>query len=140
MISSLPRRTLTAAAAIALTLVLASCGEDAETATPSCEAQDDLAAAIQSLEDVDVVQDGTDALRDAVEDVGVALEVVGDAERSELGDEAEAVRRAVDEVRTAVAASEGQSPSQIVSTVSSAITTLADTVGALGAALEAECD
>lgn len=73
------------------------------TSTSSvCPAASDLEAAVQQLGDVDVAEDGTDALRSATDDVGAALQDLGDAASSQFGDDLTAAQSTFDALREAV--------------------------------------
>ena len=86
---------------VILALVATSCGGDDESTTPAATGAESGCAEVTALRDsltaltqVDVVNDGTDALQSAAADVRTDLDAAGSAVSAEL-------QPAVDEVETA---------------------------------------
>jgi hypothetical protein len=133
-------------------LALAACGDDdddgAQAAASSdsggtdvCAARDELAASLDALDELAVVEDGTNALDDALAAVDEALEALGGAVRQDLSDEVDGVQAAFDDLQTAVAGLDEQpSAGDAVASVSAAVTDLAEAAGVLGDELVRDCD
>jgi len=131
---------------VPLFLVATACGDDADDAggdeaDAACEARDELTSSLDDLRELDLTAEGTDALDAAVDDVGDDIAEAADAAQANVEDEVDDVQTAFDELETAIAeADEQDTASGAVSSVSSAVTDVADTVGTLVEALAQECD
>ena len=124
-----------------LLLFSAACGDDDDEGATVCDAREDLDSSVNALAEVDVADEGTDALDAAVDDVGDDIEAVADAAQEDAEDEVDDVQAALGELETAVADfGEQDSTSAAVAAVSSAVTDLAQASGALAEALSQECD
>lgn len=132
----------------AMLLGLTSCGDDDDTAQSDaaeeqdvCDARDELAVTIEMLEDVDVVEGGTDALEQALTDVRVATEDVADSAGEELSEEVGAVETAFEALEDAVGSlDQADSASAALESVSRSVADLAAAVGALGDELQDGCE
>jgi hypothetical protein len=87
-----------------LALGLAACSDDdsSDDAVSAeeqvCEDWAQLESSVTALRDVDVVADGTDALRSAVDGVSTAVDELGDSAGDQVGDEVDALGTAVDDL------------------------------------------
>lgn len=129
------RHRIPRAAAVLLStlpLLAASCGDD-ETAA-LCDARDDLRTSVENLEDVDVVEGGTEALDDAVSDVEESVRSLRDAAQEEYDDEISAVEDAWDQLGQ-VLSNLGNQPS-----ASAEIEAVGDSLAELAAATETLVD
>jgi hypothetical protein len=140
------RHAALAGLAAASVLGLAACGDDggdggdgdegAAEGAGVCEARDELTESFAALGDIDVVNDGTDAVRAAVDSIGEDLEALREAAGDEADDELDAVGAAVDDLRTAVGDLGGES----VGAVGTALADLSVALGDLVLALAQDCD
>jgi len=83
---------------VALTLgaaVLAACGDDESAQDRYCEAGESLNASVSALFDLDVVAEGTNGLRSAIEDVNNDLTELRDSASDAASDEVDALNDAV---------------------------------------------
>jgi hypothetical protein len=122
----------TAIVAAALLLGAAGCGDDDDDDTAArCDARDQLSSSVQDLEDVDVVDDGTDALRTAfdavVDDVGQLADAVGD----DLQDDVDAVEGEIDDIRTTIGSIGDQSVAGVAETLRDELGELSDATSTL---------
>jgi hypothetical protein len=148
--------------ALVLAVGIGACSDDdspdttAETsdAEQVCDDWTQLQAAVTALADVDVVADGTDALRTAVDGVTGALEQLRDSAGEAAGDEVDALGSAVDELTTEVSgladgsagegdgdgdpADEGAGSGLVA--VGEAVQGVATATEDLGAELQPDCD
>lgn len=89
-------------------VAVAGCGDDDDSggggaaAAGTCEARDDLQAALGDLADVNVVDGGTSAVEDAIGEVDVALDDLRDAGQEAYNDEIDDVQSALDELSAAL--------------------------------------
>jgi hypothetical protein len=73
--------------------------EEAAAQAQTCDDWAQVESEVTALVDVDVVADGTDALRTAVDGVAGAVQQLGDSAGEQVGDEVDALGRAVDDLR-----------------------------------------
>ena len=107
----LSRRSRLAGTALALTLgaaALAGCGDDESAQDRYCEAGESLNASVAALFDLDVVAEGTNGLRSALEDVENDLTELRESASDAASDEVDALNDAVGELNDALSA-EGDS-------------------------------
>lgn len=127
---------------IASCLALAAtsaCGDD-ESASPVCEARDELASSVAEVVEVDVAAEGPDALGDALDDVRTDLDDLGEVASDELGDEVEGLRTALSDLEAAVGTLDEQaSAADAIAVVGEDLTDLVDAGRALGEAAQGEC-
>jgi hypothetical protein len=98
------------AAVVLVVLVAASLGAGQDTAPRTvCEARDDLRAAVDRLLDVDVIRDGTNALRAALEDLREALTAFTGVADERVDAAASELRAAIDDVPATIRETQGQS-------------------------------
>lgn len=120
----------------ALLLVGAACSDD--EASPVCEARDQLESSVEQLRDIDVLDDGLDALRADLDAVGDDLA----AFRAEAGDELEpqidAVRGSIDQITSTVDA--GGAPAEIATSIGTGLTDLATSWNELSDEARGLCD
>jgi ElaB/YqjD/DUF883 family membrane-anchored ribosome-binding protein len=142
------RRPAIAAVAAACLLALGACGDDGDDAADDegsgeaavCEARDELDSSFAALGDVDIVNDGTDALRDAVEAITDDVDALADAAGDEAGDEVAAVSDTFEALLASVGEiADGDSPGSGASAVGAALTDFGEALGDLAVALQTEC-
>jgi hypothetical protein len=142
------RRSVLAAVAAAGVLVLGACGDDADDAADDegsgeaavCEARAELDSSFAALGDVDIVNDGTDALRDAVEAITDDVDALADAAGDEAGDEVAAVSDTFEALLASVGdIGEGGSAGSGASAVGAALSDFGEALGDLAVALQTEC-
>jgi hypothetical protein len=103
-----------------------------------------LQAAVTALGDVEVVADGTDALRTAVDGVESALQQFGDSAGDQVGDEVDALEAAVGDLTAAVraavddAAAEGAGSGLVA--IGEAVQQVATAADDLAAELQPGCE
>lgn len=103
----LSRRSRLAGTALALTLgaaALVACGDDESAQDRYCEAGESLNASVAALFDLDVVAEGTNGLRSALEDVENDLTELRESASDAASDEVDALNDAVDELNDALSA------------------------------------
>jgi outer membrane murein-binding lipoprotein Lpp len=120
----------------ALLLAGAACGD--EDASSACEARDELESSVEDLRDIDVLDDGLDALRADVDAVGDDLATF----RAEAGDELEpqidAVRGSIDQIRSTL--DSGGTPAEIATSIATDMSELVTNWNELAAAAQGLCD
>lgn len=130
-------------------LVLGACGDDsdgdgdegASGEAGVCEARADLTESFAALGDIDVVADGTDALRDAIDQIGDDLAELREAAGDQASDEIDAVEAANDELSTAVGDLGDDEPiGEATGAVASALGDLSLALGDLVLAFGQDCD
>lgn len=128
------------AVAVAGLLTLGACGDDttsSDTTQPAvCTAREDLKTAVTDLGEVNVLKDGTDALRQYVDQVQDALDSLRAAAKDEYQEETTAVEDALDQVRTAL---EGGVSVDALREAASAVGDLATSLSNLVSAIEEAC-
>jgi hypothetical protein len=134
--------------AVAGLLVLAACGDDSSsdgTEAPAateaaagdvCTARENLKSAITDLGDINVVQDGTDALRQYVDQVQAAVDDLRTAAKDRYTEETAAVQDALDRVKTAL---DGGVSVDALREAASAVGDLVTSLGGLVSAIEEAC-
>jgi hypothetical protein len=138
------------ALAVAAGLALGGCSSDsdgssgddgasASSAADLCASADALRSSIGDLSDVQVVQDGTEALRQASSEVGDDMDQLADDARNEFGDQVSGVESAAGDLRTAIEAL-GSDPSvAALGDVDTAVRALVDEAGVLLDDVGASC-
>jgi hypothetical protein len=120
----------------ALLLAGAACGDD--EASSACEARDELESSVEALRDIDVLDDGLDALRADLDAVGEDLATF----RTEAGDELEpqtdAVRGPIDQIRSTL--DSGGTPAEIAASIGTGLSDLATSWNELAEAAQGLCD
>jgi hypothetical protein len=141
------------AVAVAGLLVLGACGDDSSSdtteapadteapagtgaATDVCEARDNLRSAITDLGELNVLQDGTDAVRQYVDQVQAAVDDLRSAAGDQYEEESAAVEDALERVRTAL--DDGVSVDALRE-AASAVGDLVTSLGSLVSAIEEAC-
>ena len=126
----------------ALVIGAGACSDDddeAEEGTSLCDARDDLQASVDAAADVDVVADGTDALRTALSEVRTSFDAVVEAAGDEHGPEIDAVRSAVDDLDSAVEAAGDEPAADTGAALSAAATAVGSAMTALSDSLDPDC-
>lgn len=144
----LVRHAALAGFAAASVLGLAACGDDGDGGDEGaaeepgiCEARADLDTSFAALGDIDIVNDGTDALREAVDAIAADVEALREAAGDEAADEVDAVEESYDAVVAAVGdLGEGGSIATGASAVGTALADFGTALGDLAVALTQECD
>ena len=121
---------------VALLLAGAACSDDG--ASSVCEARDELENSVEELRDINVLDDGLDALRSDLDTVAGNLATF----RAEAGDELEpqidAVRDAIDQVRSTVDSS--GSPAEVATSIRTGVSGLTTAWNELAEAARGLCD
>jgi small-conductance mechanosensitive channel len=93
-------------AAMALVLpVLAACGSDDNEL---CKARDDVRRSFERLQAVNVIEQGTNALRPAVDQLRKDLTRLGEEAKDAYGPQVTALRTALESLGTSIRGTEGQ--------------------------------
>lgn len=99
---------LVAATAVGLGAVTTACSDDEPSAEERlCEDRDALESSLRALRDVDIVAEGTSGVQAALSDVEEDLQALRDSASENFGDEVDALRDALDDLRTAVEGADG---------------------------------
>jgi hypothetical protein len=120
---------------VALLLVGAACDDDV---SPACEAQERLQSSVDDLRDIDVVDDGLDALRTDIDAVTDDLATFRDEAGAELEPEVDAVRSALDQVRSTLES--GGTPAELASSLATDVSDLIAAWNELRDASQNLCD
>jgi hypothetical protein len=91
---------------LAVTLALVACGSSDDDQSSFCEDREELRTSFQDLRDVNVADDGIEALDAAIDDVIADLGTVR-ASATELEPQVDGVESALQDLRTAVEAAAG---------------------------------
>lgn len=156
MISQRTKARLACLPAVVLVVGLGACSDDdssdgsaaGETSDAErlCADWAQTQSAVAALADVDVVDDGTDALRAAVDGVTGTLQPLRTSAGEELGDEVDALGGAVADLATEVSgltdrsAGEGEGAGSGLVAVGEAVQGVSAATEDLGAALQPSCD
>lgn len=155
------RRARAAAAIFAVTAGLAACGTSGSSGSASnshsspatapasssaptasaalCRAADDLRTSLTALQQVDVVQQGTDALTQAFAQVKTDLTALTDAARSQYAQQIQQVKTDSAALQAAVDQAKATPSTQTVGAVATAARTLVQDAQALLATVSASC-
>lgn len=87
----------------AVTLALAACSSSGDDESGFCEDREELQSSFQDLRDVNVADDGIEALDAAIDDVTADLNTLRSS-ATELGPQVDGVETALQDVQTAVEA------------------------------------
>lgn len=90
------------AVSLPLLLVLTACSSKTDDEAALCDNIDSLDASIQALKDVNVIQDGTDALKSSVEDLKDRLKAVADSATDVLRPDVDAIGSALDSIQASI--------------------------------------
>jgi hypothetical protein len=126
------RRTSAAGiGAVVVAVAITACsGSDASSSAAAsssavvCDAADELRTSLDALSDVQPVEDGTDAVRQAFASVKTDLAQLGTDARDEYAGEVDRVQADADAVQTAVDTAQGAPSAQTLGAVASAIDVL----------------
>lgn len=118
-----------------LLLVGAACDDDV---SPACEAKERLQSSVDDLRNVDVVDDGLDALRTDVDAVADNLATFRSEVSAELEPEVDAVQAAVDQVRSTLESS--GTPAELASALATDLSDLGAAWNELTGAAQDLCD
>jgi archaellum component FlaC len=118
-----------------LLLAGAACDDDVSSA---CEAQQKLESSVDDLRNIDVVDDGVDALRTDVDAVADNLATFRAEAGTELEPDVDAVQAAVDQVRSTLESS--GTPAELASSLATDVSDLAAAWNELKAASQNLCD
>lgn len=120
----------------ALLLVGAACGDD--EASPVCEAREQLESSVEQLRDIDVLDDGLEALRTDLDAVSDDLATF----RTEAGDELEpqidAVRGSIDQIRSTL--DSGGTLAEVAPSIATGVADLVTSWNQLAEAARGLCD
>jgi hypothetical protein len=118
-----------------LLLVGTACDDDV---SPACEAQERLQSSVDDLRNIDVVDDGVDALRTDVDAVADNLATFRAEAGAELEPEVDAVQAAVDQVRSTLESS--GTPAELASSLATDVSGLVAAWNELTGAAQNLCD
>lgn len=104
-----------------------------------CRAADDVRTSLAALQEVDVVQQGTDALEEAFGQLKSDLADLGDAARARYADEVQQVKTDTDAVGAALDQAKANPSAQTVGAAATAARTLVQDTQALLAAVSSSC-
>jgi len=113
----------------------AACSDDV---SPACEAQQQLQSSVEDLRDIDVLDDGLDALRADVDAVADDLATFRAEVSQELEPDVDAVQAAVDQVRSTLEGS--GSPAELAESLGTDVSALVSAWNELTAAAQGLCD
>ena len=119
----------------ALLLVSTACSDDV---SPVCEAREQLQSSVEELRNVNVLDDGLDALRTDLDAVGDDLATFRTEAGDELEPEIDAVRASIDQLRETV--DTGGSPADVAASLGAGVSELVTNWNALADAARGLCD
>jgi uncharacterized protein YoxC len=96
------RRTSVALIALATALIIAGCSQSQSDTNALCDAKDNFAASVQTLKEVDVVKEGTSALRAALEQVQADGQAFMKEAKSSYGAEVNDLETSLSQLGTAL--------------------------------------
>ncbi|MGD9889942.1 MAG: hypothetical protein AB7R89_06480 [Dehalococcoidia bacterium] len=112
-------------------------GCDTNTSESVCEARDDVRRSLDLVLDVNVIQQGTNALRSPLNQLRQDLTELADAAEAEFRDETTALRTALDNVSTSIRDTEGmpltERASQFADALQQVVTAAQQLIEAVGA-------
>lgn len=135
------RRPAVAAAALLLAVgaaALVGCGDDESAQDRYCDAGQSLDESLSALFELDVIAEGTNGLRSALEDVGNDLTALRDSASDAAADEVDALNDAVEALGGAVDAAGDSLSSDSAADVVDAIGEVRSAFAAIGSTL-ADC-
>lgn len=107
--------------------------------TDLCQAADDVRASLSALQEVDVVQQGTDALSQAYAQVKSDLSTLTGAAKTRYGPQVQQVKADADALQAAIDQAKADPSAQTTSAVGTAARTLAQDTQALLTAVSSSC-
>jgi hypothetical protein len=132
------RTCVVAVMTVALGAGLSACSSD--DATPDvCAAADDFRGSLSSLRDVQVVQEGTDALASAWTAVEDDWTQLAEDARAEYGDQVDGVQSAADDVRAALDDAQDQRSAQTLGNAAAAVGVFLQDADALADEVDSTC-
>jgi hypothetical protein len=123
--------------ALGAPLFLVACGDDDADV---CAAGDDVRESVQTILDMNVIEEGTNALEEAFDEFQADVEALGDEAAEEFDDEIAAVRTAADSVSSAITETEGDPLPDRADVIGEAVTALGDATTALLSAVDTVCE
>jgi hypothetical protein len=141
------RRCAAAVVTVVVGVGLASCssGSNSETAAATssgpavCASADDLRTSLSALQDVQVVQDGTDALDEAWTTVRSDWSQLADDARNQYAEQVDGVQADADTVQAAVDQARAAPSAQTLGNAASAVTVFLQDAGALVDEVRSTC-
>ena len=141
------RRRAAAVVTVVVGMGLASCssGSDSETAAATssgpavCAAADDLRTSLSALQDVKVVEDGTDALDEAWTTVRGDWSQLADDARDQYAEQVDGVQADADTVQAAVDQARATPSAQTLGSAASAVAIFLQDAGALVDQVRSTC-
>ena len=140
------RRCAAGIGAVVVAVAITACsGSDASSSAAAsssavvCDAADELRTSLDALSDVQPVEDGTDAVRQAFASVKTDLAQLGTDARDEYAGEVDRVQADADAVQTAVDTAQGAPSAQTLGAVRSAVEVLVRDAGALVDEVSTSC-
>ena len=140
------RRCAAGIGAVVVAVAITACsGSDASSSAAAsssavvCDAADELRTSLDALSDVQPVEDGTDAVRQAFASVKTDLAQLGTDARDEYASDVDRVQADADAVQTAVDTAQGAPSAQTLGAVASAIDVLLRDARALVDEVRASC-
>ena len=105
-----------------------------------CAAGDDVRESVQTILDMNVIEEGTNALEEAFDEFQADVEALADEAAEEFDDEIAAVRTAADGVSSAIADTEGDPLPDRADAIGEAVGALGDATTALLSAVDTVCE
>jgi hypothetical protein len=127
---------LVAAGAVTVT---AACSSADDTTPAVCASTDALQASMSDLRDVQVVENGTAALDDAVAGVRSALQDVADDASSEYATQVDGLQASFDALQAAIGAAVAAPSAATLNAVTASVTALADEATAFADDIASTC-
>jgi hypothetical protein len=132
--------------AAACTLAFSACSDDSSDSTSTtsakqaaCQDRDNLEQSVKSLENLSVVDEGKNGLESALKKVENDLDALGKSAKKAYQPDVDAVKSALDDLKTAVDDFGQPSVTQSVQDVGTAITKVGQTTETLDNAVKASC-
>jgi hypothetical protein len=136
------RTCVVAVVTVTLGTGLAACSSDdgGESSTPDvCASADAFRGSLGELRDVQVVQEGTDALDSAWTTVDDAWTQLAADAKAEYGDQVDGVQAAADDVRAALDDAQDQRSAQTLGSAATAVGTFLQDADALADEVDSTC-
>jgi hypothetical protein len=122
---------------LAMSVAGFACGDDGPDL---CDAEDDARSSFETLVSINVIQEGTNAVRDAAADLRADLETLSEAAQDEFTPQVADLRSSLDAVNAAVTQTEGQSLPDRARQIGDAMNGLRTSAAALFDAVDTRCE
>ena len=129
--------SVSASLALSAPFFAIACGD---SGSDVCSAGDDVQESVEALLEINVIEEGTNAVEAAFEEFEADIEALADEAAEEFDDEINAVRSAADGVSSAINDTEGDPLPDRAGAIREALTVLGESTTALLSAVDTECE